>query len=263
MRRFGALRHEALEIARFIAGHPRLRLRALFTHFACADEDDERPTAQQHGAFETLIDRLAQDGIEPEITHAANSAAGLRSSAYARRMVRLGIALYGLNPSRDVPIAEGMVPAMTLVSRVARVFDLAPGDRVSYGGTYEAREAHRAALVPIGYADGYDRGLTNIGKMYVRDVRSSVLGRVCMDQTVIRVSNDVEVGDPVVVAGAWDAPGPPAFDELAQTLGTINYEIAARIAARVPRYFVRGGSVVAISDLAGTRALRMPSHTNA
>jgi alanine racemase len=111
--------------------------------------------------------------------------------------------------------------------------------------------------VPIGYADGYDRGLSNQFEMYVRGRRCPILGRICMDQTVIGLpsESEVEVGEPVIVAGAWDGGGPPTIDEIACQIGTINYEVAARIAARVPRFFVKDGHVVAVSDLQGHRTI--------
>ncbi len=264
MRRFGATRDEAVEIARFIDNHPLLRLRAVFTHFARADELDPEPTDVQSELLDAILSDLAAAEIQPEIVHAANSAATLRSSSYHRRLVRLGIALYGLNPSAEIQIAPEMRPAMTIVSRIERLFDLQIGDGVSYGASYRATSRGLAALVPIGYADGYDRGLSNRSEMYVQSVRCQVLGRVCMDQTVIGLPPDSIAfpGDTVVVAGAWESAGPPTFDELATTLGTINYEIASGLAVRVPRFYARSGTVVAVSDLSGYRIVSNPTSTN-
>ena len=134
----------------------------------------------------------------------------------------------------------------SLHSRVARLLDLAPGDSVSYGRTFVAERPTRAALVPIGYADGYRRSLSNRGAMLLGGQRAPVLGRVCMDQTVIAVPDGVEaqVGDEVVIIGAQGGERVSA-DALAVLAGTIPYEIGTGISARVPRHYLRGGRVVA------------------
>jgi alanine racemase len=141
---------------------------------------------------------------------------------------------------------------MSIRSRIARVFELAPGDRVSYGGTYVATRRERAALVPIGYADGYRRGLSSRAWMSVKDTKCPVLGRVCMDQTIIGLPADFEVReqDEVFVGGSPEAAA-PSLDDLAALVGTIPYEIATGIASRVPRHFVKRGKVIAVEDLHG------------
>lgn len=257
MHRFGSYVEEALAIARFVEEHPLLRLRGLFTHFAQSDENDETPTQSQSEELASFVDSLAALGIHPELVHQSNSAAAIRSRSYDRSLVRIGIAMYGLNPSSEIQLPDGMRPALTLISRVARVSELQPGDAVSYGATFRSTTRRRVALVPIGYADGYPRALSNRAAMYVHGVDCPILGRVCMDQTIVGVPDDVSVtvGDPVVVSGAWHSEEVMSFDKIAELTGTINYEIATRLAHRVPRFYLRNGKVTSVSDLSGHRAV--------
>jgi alanine racemase len=254
MRRFGCLPEEIPEIAPKIARASSLELVGTFTHFASADEGDETPTLIQVSKFEQALDLLAQSGLDPGICHAANSAATLRSRRYDFDMVRIGISVYGIEPSPEIPLVEGLRPAMSIRTRVGRVMELAPGDRVSYGGTYEATRRERAALIPIGYADGYRRGLSGKAWVGIDGFRCPVLGRVCMDQTVVGVPDQLNVreGDEVVVVGD-STQGAPSFDDLADMTGTIAYEIATGFAKRVPRFYLKGDELVAIEDLHGLR----------
>lgn len=265
MRRFGLEPDHALTVARYIHEHPMLRLKGIASHFAQADEPDERPTAEQYEEFERVLESLSAEGIRPEIAHVANTAAIARSRSYDRDMVRLGIGLYGLDPSAGSIELPPLRPAMTIVSRVRRLFTLGPGDGVSYGATYRATSAERAALVPIGYADGYRRALSNQAWMSINGVACPVRGRVCMDQTVVGIPDGVEVdiGDTVIVAGASDLDSVASFDALASLAGTINYEMVAGVDRRVPRYFMKSGSVVGIEDLHGYRQIRTIFHSNA
>lgn len=256
MRRFGCMPAEVSSLVKRIVSDPLLDLEGIFTHFACADEANERPTIAQRAEFDASLAKIAADfDLGKVIRHVANSAATLRSRDYDYDMVRLGIAIYGAAPSADVPLVDGMRPVMSLVSRVARVIQLAAGDRVSYGGTYVATADERAALVPIGYADGYPRGLSNRAWMGVAGARAPVRGRVCMDQTVIGLppGRAIDVGNDVVVVGSARM-GAPSWDGLARLSGTIAYEMVTGIATRVPRVFVQGSMVVATECLGELRA---------
>lgn len=266
MRRFGVEPEGALAVAQFVRNRPELRLRGVFTHFARADEADERPTREQSDLLDAALHQLSAAGIVPEVVHAANSAGMLHSERFHRGAVRIGIALYGLRPGPDMPIAPGMRPAMTIVSRLRRITNLAQGDAVSYGGTYRAAREERVGLVPIGYADGYRRAFSNTGWMNAGGAACRVRGRVSMDQTVIALPGEaghIEVGDPVVVAGAWPDASVPSFDDLAEWAGTINYEIATGVSSRVPRVYVRKAAVVAVEDLFGHRVLEVDRTSNA
>ena len=238
MRRYGALPKEALGIARRIVAHDSLLLQGVFTHFADADGASESTTVQQAAVFDAVRRALSDGGIRPPLVHAANSAAALRWRRYDYEMVRIGIALYGLSPAPGFPMPAALRPALRVVSKVARVIPLAAGDGVSYGHTYRSPGDARAALVPIGYADGYPRGLSNRGRMSVRGKPAPVLGRVCMDQTVIGLEGNeqVAVGEWVDVVGGDG----PSLDEMASSLGTISFDVATGLARRMPRTYVRG-----------------------
>lgn len=250
LRRYGALPELAISLARRVAADPALALAGCSTHFAASDEADEAFTSEQATRFDRCLAELAEEGICPTRRHAANTGATLRSRRYDYDLVRMGIGLYGLPPSAEVGLAPGMRPVLTLRSRIARIVELAAGEAVGYGRTYRAPVAERVALVPIGYADGYRRGLTDRGWMGCGGRRLPVRGRVSMDQTVVGLPAGVEcrIGDEVVVAGGDADDGAPSLTALAAMVGTINYELATGIAARVPRHYVRGGEVVAIED---------------
>ncbi|MGH2531343.1 MAG: alanine racemase [Thermomicrobiales bacterium] len=251
MHRFGCTPEEAPALARQIAIDECLYLEGIFTHFACADEGDERPTIDQSIRFDACLTALAREiDLTTVIRHAANSAATLRSRRYDYDMVRLGIAMYGAAPSTEVPLARDMLPVMSIVSEIARVIELAAGDRVSYGGTFVAMASERAALIPVGYADGYRRALSNRGWMGLAGARAAVRGRVCMDQTVIGLpaGSSASVGDEVVIAGD-PATGAPGWEVLASMTDTIAYEMLTGVTGRVPRIYIEQGSVVAIERL--------------
>lgn len=248
MRRYGVAPEEVVPLARRIVADPLLDLAGLSTHFAAADDADERPTVEQATRFDRCLTELRGVGIVPARVHAANSAATLRSRRYDYDLVRPGVVLYGLPPSRDVPPPGGSRPVMGVRSRIARALTLAPGDAVGYGRTYVARRPERVALVPIGYGDGYRRGLSGRGWMGIVGRRAPVRGRVSMDQTVVAIPDGVAVGvgDEVAVVDGDPASGAPDAPTLADLLDTIPYEVVTGIAVRVPRHYLRSGAVVAV-----------------
>ena len=261
MRRFGAMPEHATELAQVIDGLPELTLAGMMTHLASADAPDATATTAQVAAFDSAVAAVREAGIEVPVQHVANSAATLRFPHFHRDMVRIGIAMYGLLPNTSMSLLPGMRPAMTVFSRIGRLVPLEPGDAVSYGGTYRVEANERGALVPIGYGDGYRRGLSSRGWMAIGGERAEILGRVCMDQVVVRApadgSSNVSGGDLVTVVGDGTAgtAGAPTLDELAELLDTISYEMATGITSRVPRLYTRDGNVVAIDDLHGYREL--------
>lgn len=256
MRRFGCSPDKALAIARFIDAAPELRFTGLMTHFAVADDPDPDFTFAQAAEFDAVAGELRANGIQVPTQHLANSAGTLRHSSLHRDMVRSGIATHGLRPDPDMPLPSGMQPTLSLYSRVARIIPLAPGDTVSYGRTYRSGGGERGALVPIGYGDGYPRAFSPTGWMVLGGERGQVLGRVCMDQTIIRVPDgvDAHMGDIVKLAGDGSA-GEPTLNDIAIATGTIAHEIATGIAPRVPKVYLERGRVVAIEDLGGARQL--------
>ena len=168
--------------------------------------------------------------------HAANSAALLTVPEARFDMVRLGIALYGLAPSPDTPLPAGFRPALSFKTRVAQVKSLPPGSAVSYGNTYRTQGEETIAVIPVGYADGFRRAPAHWGHVLVRGQRAPIVGRVCMDQTMIDVTHipGVRQGDEVVLIGRQGDES-ITVEQVAERLGTINYEVVSEILARVPR----------------------------
>lgn len=260
MRRFGAAPDDVVDLARVITSLPELHWEGVMTHHASADALDPEFTHQQAAVFDRCMAALTEAGFEIPTRHVANSATTLRFPEYHRDMVRCGIAIHGLESDPDLPLPPGFRPTTTIHGKVARVFALQPGDAVGYGGTYHPTMAEQAALVGIGYADGYRRSLSNAGYMTIRGQRADVIGRVSMDQCVVRVPAGLDIvdGEPVVIAGDGTAAteGAPTINELAVLAGGIAHELVVTLAARLPRVYVRDGQVVAIRDLAGYRELQ-------
>lgn len=228
-----------LEEMRAIAAAPEVEAEGIFTHFASADEEDASFTRYQLGLFREVLARLAAAGCRFRWRHAANSAALLRLPETHFNLVRPGLALYGLYPSPAVN--NGCVhlrPAMSLKSRIVFLKEVPAGTGISYGRTFVTRRESRIATLPLGYADGYSRLLSNCGQVLVRGKRAPVVGRVCMDQTMIDVT-DVEgaaEGDEVVLFGRQGEAFLPV-EELAAKMGTISYEVLCLVGERVPRFY--------------------------
>ncbi len=235
MRRFGVGISEAPALGRLLNSHPRVHLDGLYSHFA---ESDVACTDRMDEQLETFLRTrrvLSEIGIQPEIAHISNSAALLRNRSADLNMVRAGICLYGIPPSEHVDLFEGMQPALEWRATVQHIVRMQPGDRTGYGGTYVATEHERIALLPIGYADGYPRALSNVGWVAFKGFRLPLRGRVSMDQCAVGIPRelDINVGDEVTVIGPPDS-GAPSANELAASIGTIGYEIVARLSKRIP-----------------------------
>ena len=243
---------------------PGLDICGVFQHFAVADSvepDDERYTDEQHALFAQVVERLRADGCPVGTVHCANSAAQMRYPEWHHSLTRAGIILYGLDPSPEVHF-DGLRPTMTLKSVVEFVKDLLPGESVSYGRTYTANTPRKVATVCVGYADGYPRALSgsngnpNAGVIIIRGKPAPIIGRVCMDQTLVDVTDipNVKMNDEVTVFGPENAAiGADTADSIAAKTGTINYEIICGISRRVPRVYLRDGAPVRIwNDLEET-----------
>ncbi len=256
MHRFGVDPEGAVGLARVVSELPELRLAGVMTHFASADDPDRCWTDAQARAFDDAVAAMQANGIPVMGQHLANSAATLRFPEYHRDRVRIGIAMYGLRPDADMPLPAPMRPVMTVHSRLARVLELEPGDRVSYGGTWVAEERCRIGLVPIGYADGYRRQGSNLAWMDVKGAKAPVRGRICMDQTLVEVGPDARAGDLVTVVGDGVSSVAPTIDDLAEMYGTVSHELPTQLVApRLAHLYVQGGKLVAIADLWGYREL--------
>jgi alanine racemase len=226
---------EVLQIHRL----PGLKLAGIFTHFASADSTDKSYAHEQLNRFTRFIAELEDAGINGIIRHAANSAAVIDLPDSHFDMVRPGISLYGLYPSDKVGSDKiNLIPAMTLKARIIHLKPVAAGFKVSYGSTYTAPAPTTIATVPVGYADGYSRLLSNRGQMLVHGQRAPIVGRICMDLTMLDVGHiaDVHLDDEVVVFGRQGKTLLSA-DEVAAHIDTINYEIVAGLTARVARIY--------------------------
>ncbi|WP_297980112.1 alanine racemase [uncultured Oscillibacter sp.] len=220
---------------------PNLEAEGIFTHFSVSDEDSgdsETYTREQFGVFTRVLEALAKEGRTFAIRHCANSGALARYPEMYLDMVRPGIALYGAGADRE---RLGLRPVMTLKSSVSTIKVFDPGTDISYGRTFRTGGRTRVGVLPIGYADGFFRGLS--GRMAVQTASgpAPVLGRICMDMTMVDLTGlpEVRVGDEVEIFGR----NQPA-DELAAVLGTIPYELTCAVSKRVPRLYIRGGEVV-------------------
>ncbi|HID89646.1 MAG TPA: alanine racemase [Anaerolineae bacterium] len=236
MGRLGLLPDQVVPFVEESRGLPGLDLEGIFTHFSVADEPDLSYTRWQLSQFREVLRRLETIGVTFRYIHCANSAATLRLPESRFNMVRLGLAMYGLQPSPHVPLPPGFRPALAWKTTIAQVKTLPPGSYVSYGNTYRTKGWETIAVIPVGYADGFRRAPTHWQTVLVRGQRAPIVGRVCMDQTMINVTHipNVRVGDEVVLIGRQGNDGITA-EEVAEWLGTINYEVISEILARVPR----------------------------
>jgi alanine racemase len=236
MSRLGIKPSEAVLLAQVIHDHPSLKWEGVFTHYACADEEDPEPTHTQLKAFQSLVEALDKRDIRPPLVHSANSAAGLAFASTWFDMIRIGIAMYGLHPSKSRPTPPAFRPALSWKSSLTMVKTLPPGRGVSYGHTYSTTRDERIGTVPVGYADGYRRVEGNYVLVAGRQVQ--VVGRVTMDQIMVQLDSvpEARVGDEVVLIGVQDGTSITAED-IADLWGTINYEVTSGIAKRVPRIY--------------------------
>lgn len=216
-----------------------LEIEGIFTHFACAEEPGKEKSRQQLEAFREVLRRLAEEGINPPLRHAANSAAALEFPPAHLDMVRLGISLYGYHPRGREAGGPDLRPALSWKAKITQVKRLPPGSPLSYGWTYTTRGEEIIATVPVGYADGYRRALSNRGWVLVRGKKAPVVGRVCMDQFMIRLEEEVAPGTPVTLLGQEGGEMITA-DDLASWLDTISYEVLTSIGRRVPRVYQNG-----------------------
>lgn len=225
---------------------PNLEVEGLFTHFCVSDEDAEGRefTNKQYENFIHVRDSLKKRGVDISVVHCSNSGAIEDYPETCCDMVRAGIILYGLAPSSKLADRLDLVPAMTLKTVVAFVKEVQKGATISYGRTFTADRKMKIATVPIGYADGFIRQNVKDGYMMVNGKKAKIVGRICMDQTMLDVTDieDVKTGDEVVVFGTGEN-GEPTADSLAENTGTINYETVCLVGKRVPRIYIKDGKI--------------------
>ncbi|MFO7880988.1 MAG: alanine racemase [Kosmotogaceae bacterium] len=243
IRRVGQTPEKAIDLVNFMQRKKNFQLEGIYTHFSVADEKDPDFSLNQIKLFEELLSNLEKQGIEVKEKHISNSAGSLRFNQPWCDYVRLGIASYGMQPSKAFSINE-LKPVLSWYSTVSYVKKIKPGDSISYGRTYIASTEKTVATIPVGYGDGYNRNLSNKAYVLIKGQRCPILGRVCMDQFVVDVNHLNEKpkpGDEVVLIGK-QGKNQITAEELADLLNTINYEITCAITKRVPRIYRRKGS---------------------
>ena len=228
---------------------PNLIPEGLFTHFCVSDEGEEGRefTERQYRNFDHIRTALAERGLRFSLCHCSNSGAIEDYGSTYCDMVRAGIILYGLSPSPKLSGRLDLIPAMTLKTSVAYVKELKKGADISYGRTFTADRDMRIATVPIGYADGFVRLNAENGYMLVHGKPAKIVGRICMDQTMLDVTDidDIRQGDEVIVFGTGEN-GEPTADTLAKNTDTINYEVVCIVGKRVPRVYHKDGRVTEV-----------------
>jgi alanine racemase len=242
MARLGVTMQALPALAAQLADYPEVTIRGLMTHLACAEDADDRETAEQLRLFEEATALLVRHGAKIAVRHAASSAALLKGLAHLDA-VRPGISLFGVSPrAGDAPLAKDLRPVMRVRTEVIALRAVEAGAPVGYGATWRAPVAARVATLPMGYADGLSRQLGNRGSVLIRGRRAPIVGAVSMDMAMIDVTaiDGAAVGDEVVVLGAQEGPlGRDAIsaDEIAANAGTIPWEILTSISRRVPRFY--------------------------
>lgn len=230
---------KAADEAAEIAGLPHLEIEGIFTHFARADETDKEPARRQAEKFDAFVKMLEERRVDIPLKSVSNSAGILELPEYHYDLVRAGITIYGIYPSDEVSRETvKLYPAMSLVSHISYIKEVESGTAVSYGGTYVTDRPTRIATVPVGYGDGYPRTLSGKGSVLIRGKRAPILGRVCMDQFMVDVTDiEAEEGDRVTLLGK-DGDEQIFVEELSELSGRFPYEFTCCISKRVPRAFL-------------------------
>ncbi len=242
MRRIGVEPYESsIETVKYMLSLPNVVSEGIFTHFARADERGTKPTERQIGRFRDYIFLLEGEGIRFKYKHCSNSAGILLYPEANMDLVRLGIVLYGLWPSDEVPVSRNEIRSvLELRSHIVYIKDIEDGDEVSYGGIYTALNRRRIATIPVGYGDGYPRSLSNKGYVLIKGKYAPIVGRICMDQFMVDITNidNVNTGDPVILIGR-DGESFISAEELGRLSGRFNYELVCGLGARVPRIYLK------------------------
>lgn len=220
---------------------PGIEIEGIFTHFARADEKDKANAREQFARFTSFTERLERElSLRIPLKHCANSAAIMELPETALDLVRAGIALYGLWPSEEMDKNKNtLCPLLSLYSHIVYLKSLPAGTPVSYGGTYVTESRRQIATIPVGYGDGYPRGLSGKGEVLIRGKRAPIVGRICMDQLMADVTDipGVREGDLVTLIGA-DGAEQITMEELGALSGRFNYELACDLGSRIPRVYV-------------------------
>lgn len=241
---------EAVDEILAISKLPNIYIEGIYTHFAKADERDKIHVRGQFQKFADMLALLEEKGLNIEIKHVSNSAAIIDLPEYNLDMVRAGIMIYGLYPSEQVDREKiKLKPVMSLKARIAHLKTVEKDTGISYGQIFKTKKRSKIATLPLGYADGFTRLLTEKAQVYLSGKRVDVVGKICMDQCMIDVSEleDVKLGDEVIIFG-YGQEGYPHADELAEKIGTINYEIVCMVSRRIPRVYLSKGKIIGVKD---------------
>ena len=236
---------ESLEEIKQIASLEGINVKGVFSHLACADFADKSFANKQRELFESFTERIKQAGVHIPLRHLYNSAAIMDFDGGCFDMVRCGIVTYGLDPSDEVKFENlPTTPVMQIKSHIAYIKKVRVGDTVGYGAAFMAKRDTLVATIPCGYGDCYPRLLTNKGRVLIKGHSAPVIGRVCMDQFMVDVTDipDVKQGDEVTIVGT-DGNQRLTVEELAKTAGSFNYEYVCDITKRVPRVYIGGATI--------------------
>ena len=244
---------ESIKTIREIASLPGIRIEGMFTHFAKADELDKAPANRQFERYMHFAHRLEEAGVAIPLKHVSNSAALMELADMNLDLVRAGISIYGIYPSEEVSRdSMKLTPAMSLHSRIVYIKEIETGTQISYGGTFTAPHPMRIATIPVGYGDGYPRMLSNKGYVLIHEKRARILGRICMDQFMVDVTDIPEAQelDEVILVGR-QGNEEITVDELGDLCGRFSYEFICDIGKRVPRIYTKNHEVYLVRDCSG------------
>ena len=236
-----------------ISKMPNLQIEGIFTHFARADEADKEATKEQYARFCFVVEELKKQGLTIPVCHVSNSAAMLDMPEYNLDMVRDGICMYGMYPSDEVNKKRALLrPAMQLKSHVSYVKTVPAGEGISYNATYRTEREMRIATIPVGYGDGYPRRLSNCGRVLIHGKGVPIIGRICMDQFMVDVTElpEVKQGDTVTLLGR-DGAEEITAEELGALSGSFHYEVVCDVGKRIPRVYYKDGIQVAVRAFVG------------
>ena len=226
-----------------------VHIKSIFTHFAKADYRDKTFAEKQLEEFKGFVKQLEDVGVHIPIHQCANSAAMMEMKETSMNLARAGISMYGLYPSEEMDHeAMKLEQAMSIYSHVVHVKEIEAGRGISYGQTFVAKKKMKIATIPVGYGDGYPRNLSNKGYVLIGGEKANIVGRICMDQFMVDVTDlDVSVGDKVTLAGC-DGNQEILIDDLAVLAGTFNYEFVCDLGKRIPRVYLRNGKILGTKD---------------
>lgn len=223
-----------------------IEINGIFTHFATSDEKDKSFTYKQAQIYQNFVNKLEALGLHIPVKHVSNSGAIIDLPEFAFNMVRAGIILYGMYPSEDVDKSKiDLKPAMSLKTQVSYIKEISENNPISYGRTYYTKTNTKIATIPVGYADGYSRALSNKGRVLINGEYANIVGRICMDQFMIDVTHipNVNIGDDVILIGEQNDKAVTA-QEIAKLIGTINYEVVCMISKRIPRVYIKNNAIL-------------------